>query len=68
MMGTRFFCKSSSMMDKQMDIAVYLNARGMKPFMHAATDAKNSLADVCMQCMQCLNEAALNGDPTSAFV
>jgi hypothetical protein len=56
------------MMDKQMDIAVYLNARGMKPFMHAATDAKNSLADVCMQCMQCLNEAALNGDPTSAFV
>jgi hypothetical protein len=60
------------MIDKHTDMAVYLNARGMKPFMHAATDANNSLADVCMQCVQCaayfLSEAALNGDPTSAFV
>ena len=46
--GTRLCCKSSSMMDKQMDMAVYLNARGMIPFMHAAMDPNNNLADVLM--------------------
>ena len=51
--GTRLFCKSSSMMDKQMDMAVYLNARGTIPFMHVAMDPNNNLADVRMDCNAC---------------
>ena len=48
--GMRLFCRLSSMMDKQMDMAVYLNARGMMPFMHDAMDASNNLEDTLMEC------------------
>lgn len=51
--GTRLCCKSSSIMDKHTDMAVYLNARGIIPFMHAAMDATNNLADVRMDCNAC---------------
>ena len=51
--GMRLFCKSSSIMDKHTDMAVYLNARGIIPFMHAAMDATNNLADVRMDCNAC---------------
>jgi len=48
----RLFCRSSSMMDKQMLAVVYLNAPGMTPFAHAAMDASNSLAETMTECMK----------------
>ena len=70
--GTRLCCKSSSMMDKQTDMAVYLNARGIIPFMHAAMDATNNLADVRMHCNPCaaysLQIIMMDVERMSAFV
>ena len=48
-------------MDKQMDKAVYLNARGMIPFMHAAMDPNNNLADVLMDWNACAAYALNDG-------
>ena len=50
----RLFCKLSSMMDKHTDTAVYLNAHGIIPFMHATIDPNNNLADVLMECNACV--------------
>jgi len=54
-----------------MDMAVYLNARGINPCMHAAIDATNSFAEVFMQCAQCVAypmNLNFNLEPASAFV
>jgi len=64
--GTRLFCKSSSMIDKQMDMAVYLNARGKIPFMHAAMDPHNNLADMHILFPQCATYL-LNDGITACF-
>ena len=48
----RLFCKSSSMMDKQMLADVYLNAPGINPFTHVAMDAINNLAETIMECIK----------------
>jgi len=69
--GTRLCCKSSSMMDKHTDMAVYLNALGIIPFMHAAMDATNNLADVRMDCNACAAyslQIILDAERMSAFV
>lgn len=47
--GMRLFCKSSSMMDKQTLIDVYLNALGITPFTNAATDATNNLDETIIE-------------------
>jgi len=62
--GTRLCCKSSSMMERQMDMAVYLNTRGIIPFMHAAMDPNNILADVLMDCSACAAYALNDGMKT----
>ena len=55
------------MMDKQMDMAVYLNARGIIPFMQAAIDPNNSLADVLMDWNACA-AYELNDGMTMCFM
>jgi len=45
----RLFCKSSSMMDKQMLAVVYRNADGKNPLMQDEMDAINNLADTTME-------------------
>jgi len=48
------FCRSSSMMDKQMLADVYLNADGMNPFTHDAMDAINNLTATIMAFAKCV--------------
>ena len=65
-------CRSSSTMERHTDNAVYLNACGMIPCMHAAMDPHNNLADVHMHFRTCVTQSLNNEcfmlQRTSAFV
>ena len=62
--GTRLCRKSSSIMSKHMDMDVCLKARGIIPFMHAAMDPNNNLADVLMDWNACAAYALNDGIKT----